>query len=243
MARPELLNNVTHQNLRVLTRHAAEFGHQVGLTLTFPAEYADIQRHYPILFRKSPEQGQFQSVALLGFQAEENLFLATDLPGGWRTDYVPAMIARGPFMIGFQNQVIEGEEQQVPVIHLDCDDPRVNETQGQPLFLPHGGNSPYLEHIGQLLSRIRDGISQDQKMLAVFDRLGLLEPVNIEIELHNDTKVQLKGYYSISQDKLNAVQSDELVRLNRSGYLCAAYLALTSLGNISRMATLRNQQG
>ena len=42
---------------------------------TFPTEYGDIQREYPIFFRKDPRHGESLSVALLGFAQDENLFL------------------------------------------------------------------------------------------------------------------------------------------------------------------------
>jgi hypothetical protein len=65
-----MLNNVTHRDLRVITRYGAQFGDEVGTVLTFPTEYADIQREYPIFFRKDPTSGEYHSVALLGFDEE-----------------------------------------------------------------------------------------------------------------------------------------------------------------------------
>ena len=40
-----------------------------------PDEYADVQREYPIFFRKDPTNGEFASVALLGLQEGEKLVL------------------------------------------------------------------------------------------------------------------------------------------------------------------------
>lgn len=39
-----LLNGVAHQNLKVVTRHSSEFGDDVNAVVTFPTEYADVQR-------------------------------------------------------------------------------------------------------------------------------------------------------------------------------------------------------
>ena len=54
-----MLNNIQHKNLRVITRQGAEFGDNVGTVLTFPTEFADIQREYPIFFRKDPNTGEY----------------------------------------------------------------------------------------------------------------------------------------------------------------------------------------
>src|SRR5262245_11127360 len=139
MARHVMLNNITHRDLRVITRFGAEFGDNVGTVPTFPTEYADILREYPIFFRKDPQSGEYQSVALLGFTKDENLFLED---GRWNASYVPAVIARGPFLIGFQEQEIGGDVRRETVIHMDMDSPRVSKTdEGEPVFLPQGGNS------------------------------------------------------------------------------------------------------
>ena len=76
-----MLNNVAHKDLRVITRPSAEFGHRVASVITFPSEYGDVGREYPIFFRKDPTTSEFISVALLGLAQDENLFLETDEEG------------------------------------------------------------------------------------------------------------------------------------------------------------------
>ena len=82
-----LLNNIDHHDLRVITRHGAEFGDAVNQVMVFPTEFEAVQREYPIVFRRDAE-GALRPVALLGLTREENLFL--DGAGGWRAGYVPA---------------------------------------------------------------------------------------------------------------------------------------------------------
>ena len=106
MAKHVLLNNIAHKDLKIITQYSARFGDNLGSTLTFPTEFGDIQREYPILFRKESANGKFQSVVLLGFKPDENLFL--DEFRGWQADYIPAVIERGPFLIGFQDQRVDG---------------------------------------------------------------------------------------------------------------------------------------
>jgi hypothetical protein len=158
--------------LRVITRHGVEFGDNLGTVLTFPTEYGDVQREYPIFFRKDSATGEYQSVAILGFEKSENLFLEA---ARWNASYVPGVIVRGPFLIGFQEQDIDGELRKEPVIHVDLDHPRVSHTEGEPVFLPQGGNSPYLNHIATVLRGIRDGIEISKAMFAAFTALDLIE--------------------------------------------------------------------
>jgi hypothetical protein len=202
MARPVLLNNIDHKDLRVITRFGPEFGDDVGVVHTFPTEFADMQREYPIFFRKDSGTGEYQSIALLGFGQGENLFLED---GRWTASYVPGLITRGPFLIGFQEQHVDGAVRKEPVIHVDLDNPRVSRSEGEPVFLPHGGNSPYLEHIALVLRGIRAGLEVSKAMFAAFSALELIEPVKLEVKLSEQEGYNLVGLHTISQPRLAAL--------------------------------------
>lgn len=241
MAKHLLLNNITHKDLKIIARHSPAFGDNVGSTLTFPTEFADVHREYPILFQKNPDTGKFQSVVLLGLKSDENLFL--DEPGGWKANYIPAVIERGPFLIGFQDQSRDGGSERTPVIHVDMEHPRISETEGEAVFLDHGGLSPYLEKISKILNRIYDGMQINDAMFAAFAELDLIEPVNLEIELNDREVYRLRGNYTIHQEKLANLGGADLERLNRSGFLRCAFLAVESLGNIQRLVQLKTARG
>ena len=232
MARYELLNNVAHKDLRVATGFGRQFGDEVGMVPAFPSEYAELQREYPIFFRKDQQTSQWQSVALLGFEQRENLYLQD---GRWNANYLPGAVAKGPFLIGFQEQRIEGELRQEPVMHVDLDHPRVNAAEGEPVFLPQGGNSPYLEHIASVLRGIRDGTEFGAAMFSAFDSMGLIQPVHLDVQLDERHRVNVNGLYGIDREKLATLDAESLLRLNQAGFLEGAYLVLASLHNMRRL--------
>ena len=231
MARYAVLDNVAHKDLRVVARFGAEFGDNTGMLPTFPTEWAELQREYPIFFRKDAD-GAWQSVALLGFDSGENLFLRD---GHWDAAYLPGAVARGPFLIGFQEQRIEGELRQEPVMHVDLDHPRVNGAEGETVFLPQGGNSPYLEHIASVLRGIRDGTEFGAAMFSAFDSMGLIQPVHLDVQLDERHRVNVNGLYGIDREKLTTLDAESLLRLNQAGFLEGAYLVLASLHNMRRL--------
>jgi hypothetical protein len=236
MARHALLNNVDHHDLRVNLRYGPEFGDGMATVLTFPTEFADIQREYPIFFQKDRSTGEFHSVALLGFQEGENLFLEN---GRWNAKYLPGMVARGPFLIGFQERQEEGAMRKEPVIHVDLDHPRVSRTEGQPVFLPRGGNSPFLEHIANVLRGIHDGIEISRAMFTAFTQFDLIEPVKLEVSVSETEKYGLQGLHTINQEKLRALDGEALSQLHRAGFLQGAFLALASLGNVRSLMAVK----
>ena len=235
MARHVVLNNVEHKDMRVITRQSAAFGDNLASVMTFPTEYGDMQREYPIFFRKDAATGEFFSIALLGFEKNENLFLDET---GWQARYIPAVIARGPFLIGFQ----ERDGHREPIIHVDLDDARISATEGEAVFLPQGGNSRYLERIASLLQGIHEGVTASKAMFAAFTALELIEPVKVEVRLNADEVIDLVGLYTISEEKLRALDGEALVRLNRSGFLQGAFLVLASLNNMKKLIDLKHSK-
>jgi hypothetical protein len=238
MTRTVLLDNVAHKDLKVRTSFSAEFGDNVNHVLVFPTEFVHVQREYPILFRKD-SNGNLQAVALLGFEKDENLFLGDS---GWNARYVPAVIQRGPFLIGFRKTDRDGEVVNEPVVHVDLDHPRVSTTEGEPVFLKHGGNSPYLDRANRLLQLIYRGTAAVGPMFKAFEEAGLVEPMEIDVQLDERTKYKLPGFFSISEERLAKLDGAQLERLNKPGFLHFALFALASLGNIHWLIELKNRK-
>lgn len=232
MTNQVLLNNVDHHDLRLAPGHGAAFGESVNQMLVFPTEFDELQRDYPILFAKG-EDGAFQAVALLGLERDENLFLGD---GGW-TARVPALLQRGPFSIGVQRRDDGSEE---PMIHVDLDDPRVSRSDGEPIFLPQGGNAPALERAATALRTVYAGMDVAAAMYPAWERLGLLQPIAIEIKLSDTEQVDLPGYFAIDAGRAASLTDAELGALHRAGFLAPMFLAMASLANINRLIALKN---
>jgi len=227
MARTVQLNNVDHHDLRVITRHAAEYGDAINQVLVFPTEFEEIQREYPIFFTRDASD-DYQAIALLGLDRDENLFLGES---GWQAGYVPAAQQRGPFAIGMS---ADGGE---PMIHIDTEHARVRrgEGEGQPLFLPHGGNAPYLEHIADVLRTIYAGLDLIRPMFEAFEDAGLIEPVAVQVQLSDTESYELADFSTISAERLGALDGPALEALHRAGFLYPAFLIVASTANVNRL--------
>jgi hypothetical protein len=223
----------------VITSPAAKYGDSVGAVIIFPTEYGDIQCEYPILFRKDPATDEFQSVALLGFEKEENLFLDN---GGWNANYIPGVLAKGPFLIGFQEYVIDGEIREELVVHIDLDHPRVSWEKGEAVFLTYGGNTPYINRIANILKGIHTGMLMSRSMFDAFASYELIEPVIIEVSLDEERQYSLNNYYTISEEKLTALDGSQLEQLNKAGFLQMAFFVIASLCNVKKLIAMKNRR-
>lgn len=238
MAKIELLNNLDHKDLRVITTRSAEYGDNLWYTPTFPHEFRNLQRHYPIVFTKNSETGQFQAVALLGFELGENLFLNQD---GWEAGYIPLSIMRQPFLIGYQDTTEGGVPKTELVISVNMDSPRVSTTEGDRVFLEHGGNTDYLERVNSILNLVHQGLERNQPFIDMMLGMELLESFVLDVELNDGSEHRMSGFYTINEDSLAGLTGDDLVILNNNGYLEAVYMVMASQSNIPDLVDRKNR--
>lgn len=217
MAQHVLLNNVDHYDLRVITRRDAALGDAVMLAHTFPAEFRALQAHYPIVYQKTADGLSFQAVALLGLQPGQNLFLG---PQGWEAAYIPLALQRLPFLIGRDGQGLQ--------VHVDLESPRLSRSQGEPLFLPQGGTTPYLQRISDILGAIHHGVQQADEFLRALLSHDLLEPFVLQTKDSQGQEQNLSGFYTLNEDRLAALQAASLAELHEQGHLQCLYMMLAS---------------
>jgi hypothetical protein len=238
MAKIELLNNVDHKDLKVKIERSAELGDNLWYTPTFPQEFKSLQNSYPIVFTKNDSTGEFQAMALFGFEVGENLFLDEE---GWNANYIPLSILRQPFLIGYQQAEKDGVPIRQMVISVDMDNPRVNETEGETVFMEHGGNSEYLERVNSILKAIYDGFERNSAFIEMLLGMDLLESFVLDVELDDGSEHRMSGFYTINEESLSGLTGDDLVILNNNGYLEPIYMAIASMSNIPLLVEKRNK--
>ena len=238
MANFALLNNVEHRDLKIVTERAARFGDDVMKTPVFPFEFRNVQAFYPILFQQDGNGGH-TPMALFGFQERENLFLTE---AGWDAAYIPAMLRREPFLIGFQDATVNGKQERVRVLSLDMDHPRVNADAGEALFQPFGGRTPFLEEAADLLETIHEGLGQNHDFVGALREHDLFEAVTFEIALNDGSKNQLLGFDCIDEQKVQALAAAVLGEFNEKGLLMPLFMVLASMANIARLVERKNRQ-
>lgn len=239
MANLQTLNNIDHKDLNLVTDLSVEFGDSVGGALVFPSELVAVQREYPVVFQKDPESGLMQMVALFGFQGDENLFLSDK---GWEGRYIPALMRKDPFFIGFQKDPVSPADQQM-VIHVDVDSPRLTKDKnlGRALFLDGGGFSPLLESIKKNLMLIHSGLAEAKALTDVLLEHNLLEQFTLDAEFSDGTNVKTSAYYTINTDVLYGLSKEAIAEFHNKGYLQLVYLIHFSFGNIQHLVNRKNE--
>jgi len=231
MANHVLLNNVEHRDLKVTSQFSDEMGDNMMCVPAYPVELRHAQAAYPLLFTKD-NAGNTQLVALLGFEQGENLFVKE---GKWQASYRPLLVEKGPFLIGRNEQ----DGKPTLSIHIDLDSPKVSKDEGQPIFLPHGGNTDYIDNMANILSTIHQSQQEVAAYLSMLQELDLIESFVVDIELGDEGTHRLAGFSTLNEEKIKALSAAQLGMLHEKGYLELIYMQLASMSQLSRLVDLR----
>jgi hypothetical protein len=230
-----ILTSDQHRSIAVDTRARPEYGDMVNRAVALSAEFNELHREYPLLLRKIDEAPGFVAHAILGFEKDENLFVEGER---WISTFIPATLARGPFSLGYI-RAGEGDAEPAGIkVMIDEQHPRLR-ADGQPVFLPLGGETPYLEGIKRVLQTVDAGLRTDRILYRELVAMDLLEQVKIEISVFAELRYDFSGYYTINQEKLAALNAEQLFRLHRLGLLAPVYFLISSLGNFQKLVNLK----
>jgi hypothetical protein len=234
MSQYEVLDKDKHRQLRIKTGNSAALGDAAMYVMTYPMEFRDIQSCYPILFTKDPNTGGFFAAAMMGFEANQNLFLQDD---GWDASYIPAAVQRQPFLIATRSD----DQSEGAVVSVDLDHPRVSQDEGEALFDADGGTTAFLEQKIALLDKLHRGLQHSSGFIDSLLQHDLLEKITFDIAFNDGQKKSVQGFYSIAEERLYQLKGDVLESLNGAGYLQPVFMAVASLSRMRDLIERRNR--
>ncbi|EGD60391.1 hypothetical protein Y88_0039 [Novosphingobium nitrogenifigens DSM 19370] len=222
-----------HKRLRLATSYGVALGDGLGMVSVVPTEIPALITSYPLFFRRSPATGRYELGAMLGFEAEENLFLSDD---GWDASYVPLTLRRAPFAV--QQSASSPDRNS---LMIDLDSPRLSLATGDVLFFSDGRPSERLQAIVDALEALVKGAGIGRDYVDVLDALGLIEPVDVRIDLGNGVTHNPPGLFTIAQSRLTDLPDAALTDLHRRGYLGWVYQQAASVGQIANLILRKNR--
>ncbi len=213
--------------LRVQAQPAPELGDNHRFVQVVVSEFPSLALHYPILFSKDAETGQFYCGAMLGFDVGENLFLDAQ-----RNDslYRPLNLRRGPFYTAGDN------------VAIDLDNPRVSAAGEQALFGDAGEPSAYLQSVMGVLQELKPGIEQTKIFIDTLMDLKIIKGVTIKTQFDDGTQREVTGLYTVDPEALTGLNDAPVLDLFRRGYLQLIYLQRVSLEHLPALTRKKNRK-
>ncbi len=221
---PQLLNNIQHKDLRVITQRGAQWGDDFMSAPVTVDEFRKLQAHYPIVFQPD-DKGGMVPAALFGLQEGENLFLNGQ---GWQADYVPLSVQRLPFSIGIADDELR--------MMVDMDSKRIaSGAEGEAVFLPHGGTTDFTENANAVLRTLHEGLQATSDFVQTLLEHDLLESFVLDVERPDGSHGQLVGFFIIHEERLAALDAATVALLHQADYLQPIYMAIASLSNFTTL--------
>lgn len=232
------IDNSNHRNIKIDVNKIEAHGATMHLAPAVVAEFSHLATHYPIVLAKDGETGQFVCSAMLGFQEGENLFWDKD---HWQAVYVPLQVRRQPFFLG--DDTTAGTQNTTPqyVVCLDVESPCVGD-QGESLYTENGEESAYFQEAKAKLAELLRGESENKVFIDTLLSMDLLESMVIEIKFVNEESTRLNGLYTIKQETLAKLSSEQLSKLHENNHLQAIYAMVISVGQIYSLIDKKNQR-
>ena len=220
----QLLNNISHKDLRVITERGAQWGDDFMSAPVTVDEFRKLQAHYPIVFQRD-DKGGFVPTVLFGLQEGQNLFLNAQ---GWDADYLPLSVQRIPFSIGIADDELR--------MMVDMASKRISQgAEGEAVFLPQGGTSDFTENANSVLRTLHEGLQATTDFVQTLMQHELLESFVLDVERPDGTRGQLAGFYIIHEERLAALDAATVSQLHQADYLQPIYMAIASLSNFTAL--------
>lgn len=240
MANHQIVNPADHAKLRIKLGAGAEFGDNAMACFVVPAEFRRLACEYPILFRYDHGSDGFHALALMGFEENENLYLAD---GQWNASCRPLAMAVQPFLVGRPQ-----DGAGIGQVHIDMDHPRIvldslSEDNAAALFDDEGQPTPYLQEKADMLGALDEGFRNAAAFYEALKRYDLLEPFSMDVTLNSGAAHRMVGYHLINEDKLRGLEPSVLNELHKDGHLERIYMAMASMGNLSKLVRRKNVHG
>lgn len=192
------------------------------------SEYEQACKYYPIVFiAADAAASRLQSVVLMGFEAEQNLFVHQD--GSWESlHYIPAYAQRYPFELGWDSA------KQQPVVHVEAAYPGLNRDEGMS-FYEQGEPSAYLQQLSHALYTLERELEQTQQWVMRLKEKGLLMEQNVNLTIDGQTQ-SVAGVWVIDFEQLDQLDDAELAQMYHNGSLSLIEQHRVSLSNLDLLA-------
>lgn len=224
----EILDEVTHREMKLDFNTARSAARKERLLPVVVSEFHSLMFHYPIVFVKDKETGEFTCSVLLGINSDANLLDEKDIADD---ESLPLNIRRLPLLaIAPPADDKEGR----PLIGINMASPGIG--QGE-YFLKNKPAS--FDSAIAALGELYEGYQETRNYINKIIALDLISKLNAEIRYPDKPSLTLEGLYGIDINKIALLAERDHDSKNQfleiSSY---AYAQNFSLYNLKKLAPL-----
>lgn len=226
MAKIEQINNIEHKDIKVkVSAGVADLEGQNILPLVV-GEFSHAAIEFPICFIKNPKTEEFQVVALMGIERNENLFVED---GKWTAAYMPARYTHKPFGL-----IANPQDPQQFGIALDVEHELVSKDEGEALFNEDGSESEFLTKQKNAMQSYLEMEQLTKLFVKELAEKDLLISRQINVKL-DGKQMDIDGVYMVDEEKFNKMSDEDFLNMRSRGMLSPVYTHLLSMRQMNSL--------
>ncbi|MFD2165768.1 SapC family protein [Thalassotalea euphylliae] len=234
MANVAPIKKEQHQNLKVAAKRTLKHIEGQHIVPVTAPEFAKASNSFPVFIVKDPESGRKRTVAMLGLETGENLFLNGD---EWTGLYAPQSVGMVPFSLG-----LDPEKEKTLTACVDLDSEFVGEDKEMPLFDEAGEPTELLKNIEETLGRLYESEVMTERFIKEMEEANLLEELELVIGFENGEKKKIVGIHTVKEASLRELSDEQVLAFHKRGLFIPIHSMLASMGQLNRLVQLRNQR-
>lgn len=225
----EILNNNLHREINIDFTEARR-GPRRKLIPVVISEFNSLMFHYPLVFVKDQDTGEFNCSVLLGISDDANLLDQCDLTND---EILPLNIRRLPLVA-----VAPGAGEVQPLIGINKASAGVNPHSGVGDYIFQDKSEKFDSAVAALVE-LYHGYGQTEHYVKQVLALDLVSKLHAEIRYVDKPSLILEGLYGIDPNKIMLISEsdtkakDEFLKI--ASYVYAQYF---SLSNMKKLAPL-----
>lgn len=230
------LNNTLHQHIHIKQDTLFSHAQQKHIVPVQAYEFMLTACNYPIVFIKDTETGEFQSVAMLGLQPNENLFYS---PNGWQATSVPGALKMPPFIAASTS----GNPENFTLC-IDMNSSLVAQENGELIFDKEGQQTDFLKAKVDFISQYIGQTHATRDFINHLAQKNLLQALSLTVKTPGNAleEFKIKGVYAVNDKILQELSDQDFLELRKKHYLPLIYAHISSLNLADKLAMLKLQK-
>jgi hypothetical protein len=232
MARLTELSSKTHKSLNIVNNAAVRFAAKQHVMALQATEIPQAATCFPVFISRNSTNGQLSISALTSFIPNRNVYVRNDI---WEPVFKPSRIQTHPLYL-----MQSPEDEKRFTIGFDTESGEVSSEAGTPLFTEEGKASESLMEITRLLHNELKLIGQSFTFLKTIEELQLLKAVDMPVQFESGQVDVIQGFYTIDEDRLQTLSTEQFETLRKSGYLMPIHALLISMLQVNALINRHN---
>ncbi|MDM7859225.1 SapC family protein [Alteromonas sp. ASW11-36] len=219
------LTSAQHKDLHIVPDAVMQQISKQHMMNVHATEIANAATCFPVFISRNSINGRLSISALTNLVAGHNLYVSN---GHWDPVFRPIGLQTLPLYL-----MQRPEDPNQFTVGFDSSSECFATSGGEPLFTEDGKATSLLMEKSKLLESELNMVRQTHGFLQAMEKHNLLKSVDLQVKYDNERVNVIQGLYTINEDQLQTMNTEQFEELRKAGYLMPIHALLMSLYQVN----------